>query len=876
MPTQTGLFTHHDLPGICTHGQVPVPGLHPYDTDPLTARQLRSSVADRPDTTFCMHFHSTRQVITGDEITNWLDSTATPDSDPVYANSLHPVDDDTPQRAQDLWLVTVNPNTGEVTADYSGDDHAIWNPLHEVDAHPDGPATITAAARELTDQVIANRATERDLSNRRALADARREIETTAADMLRSTDRDFAHGATSESLDRAYNRARMAQAHVDIHRDDLHHLRSYNHFYQLGFPPPTHPPGHGRLHHPPARPPPARPRPPAPPPTPPPDRLPATGLPPRRRHRRRPLTQPPLPAHRQHYPLSPHTADPTPLRADRPHRPLCTQITDPTSSARGPPAPPSLHASHRPYLLCTRTARTTLSARKSPTPPPLHADRPQARNPSGLLSSQCPAPTAHPAGAHQRRTDPMTTANTTAPDKPRRRPVYFTNIPGDTFDRTMTLAGTRDLALMINGILDRYLAILHRSTPKFSDTELCAIFEALGEHWDPTPANIANLPREVADAFATDLLDTKWNIDATHFRNRLDRTGFHERAALAELSTCYWHLATDDEAPQTTIATLKALFRPDPSQQPTSARPRRIPVHHFPDVPRPSPTNDTDSPADADSPADTDPTPPAPLTDNLDLDHQSPATDPPTPAPAPTASTAPTATTAPSHRPQPSPRTSARHELLPPDRPGVPHRRSTPADTLRSPYRRDTRSHRQLRNPNTQRRHRHHRSHPRHLGHPRPSPHSPTAHQPADQPALAPSSGKPACHPPQITSFHPPRRDPTYPSFPPLPAHRKQPKIRPKSCPQRGHPPYRYYLASITLTTTPLQARLKKPRILASPHRYKAQLWTPGTDHCFFSVTPQIRQPALRPWHSPLQHPNTRRPGPKPPQNPRFGPKHGK
>ena len=209
----------------------------------------------------------------------------------------------------------------------------------------------------------------------------------------------------------------------------------------------------------------------------------------------------------------------------------------------------------------------------------------------------------------------MSTNQTTTTDKkPRRRPLTISTSSGDPFDRTLSLAGDRDPGQMIIGILDRYLAILHRSTPKFSDTELCAIFEALGEHWDPTPANIANLPREVADAFATDLLDTKWNIDATHFRNRLDRTGFHERAALAELSTCYWHLATDDEAPQTTIATLKALFRPDPSQQPTSTRPRRIPVHHFPDVPRPSPAN-------------TDPTPPAPLTDNFDPDHQSPATD---------------------------------------------------------------------------------------------------------------------------------------------------------------------------------------------------------------------------------------------------------
>ena len=213
----------------------------------------------------------------------------------------------------------------------------------------------------------------------------------------------------------------------------------------------------------------------------------------------------------------------------------------------------------------------------------------------------------------------MTTAKAATPAK-RRRPLKITITPGDPFDRAFTLAGDRDLSEVMAGILERYYAILHRSTPKFSDTELCAIFDALGERWDPTPANIHNLPREVGDAITADLLDTKWQLDAGHFRSRLDRTGFHERAALAELSSCYWTLATDDQPPQTTIATIKALFRPDPSQRATSVRPRRIPVHHFADDTDPHSDPDTGGADTSDQHDDADPTTPAQLPADLDID----------------------------------------------------------------------------------------------------------------------------------------------------------------------------------------------------------------------------------------------------------------
>ena len=199
---------------------------------------------------------------------------------------------------------------------------------------------------------------------------------------------------------------------------------------------------------------------------------------------------------------------------------------------------------------------------------------------------------------------------TTTSDKPRRLPLKITITPGDPFDRTFTLAGDQDPVRLLSNILERYYAILHRSTPKFSDTELCAIFEALGERWEP---NARQHPQPRTRSRRRPHRRPPGHQVATgrrtHFRNRLDRTGFHERAALAELASCYWTLATEDQPPQATIATIKQLFRPDPSQRPTSVRPRRIPVHHFAD--NTAPPDNSDNPT---TPTPTTPTTPAPPT----------------------------------------------------------------------------------------------------------------------------------------------------------------------------------------------------------------------------------------------------------------------
>ena len=163
------------------------------------------------------------------------------DNDLVYADFIHPVPEHVRPAPAHHWLVTVNARTGAVSADYTGpDDDHVWSTIHPGTNHPDGPAPITGAAQDLAQQVIKDRSTDRNFSNQLALSIALPETEATAANCLRDPNPDMAHATTTEALDRAYNRARMTLAGININSDELTHLRLYNHFYQLGFSPPTH------------------------------------------------------------------------------------------------------------------------------------------------------------------------------------------------------------------------------------------------------------------------------------------------------------------------------------------------------------------------------------------------------------------------------------------------------------------------------------------------------------------------------------------------------------------------------------------------------------------------------------------------------------
>ena len=193
--------------------------------------------------------------------------------------------------------------------------------------------------------------------------------------------------------------------------------------------------------------------------------------------------------------------------------------------------------------------------------------------------------------------------------RPTRLTANFPRTPESPIDRIIGLYGEQNLVNVITAILDRYLVMLHRATPKFSDRELCVVIDALGYNWDPTPANILNIPREVQTAITADRLDAKWGIDTDKFSSRLDRTSFYERTTLGEITAAYWRMAEPDSRPQDIINQIKRLIRPASSRITPTARPRRISAHLFHQDPPAgsSPSSSGDDDGEGADPEGTDP-----------------------------------------------------------------------------------------------------------------------------------------------------------------------------------------------------------------------------------------------------------------------------
>ena len=153
--------------------------------------------------------------------------------------------------------------------------------------------------------------------------------------------------------------------------------------------------------------------------------------------------------------------------------------------------------------------------------------------------------------------------------------LTFSVQPGGPIARLESIVGEQQLSGTITNMLNRYFALLHRSTPKFTDRELCALFDALGQSYMADPHQVQQLPREISAAISTDRLDAKWSVDAESLRNRLDRTSFPDRLSIAEMSAAYWNLTSEDEFPQVTIHRIKDLIQPAPSTT-AATRTRRI------------------------------------------------------------------------------------------------------------------------------------------------------------------------------------------------------------------------------------------------------------------------------------------------------------
>ena len=242
MPTATGYYTHHDIPGICTFGDTPVPGLHPYDSTTLTSGQLRTRLQEQHPR-WCVHFGSTRTVMDHDEATAW----ASDDDDQLlYVELMHPVNPDAPQRPSDLWLLTVDAQSGELRCDDEPNDR-VWDTENLGNTWGNESHPLWAEAKDVAREIADRRSADRDLSDHRALETALHTVTSGVTQLLQDgwqdgetpkERRDFAIARGTEILDRAYNRARILQAGVKP--GEMESLESYQVFHRMGWMPPTH------------------------------------------------------------------------------------------------------------------------------------------------------------------------------------------------------------------------------------------------------------------------------------------------------------------------------------------------------------------------------------------------------------------------------------------------------------------------------------------------------------------------------------------------------------------------------------------------------------------------------------------------------------
>ena len=243
MTTTTGLHTHFDLPGICTDAPHPVPGLDHMNIPKLTAGDmLRILTAEDAAgaASWCLHYASTRLSYQGTELRQWAESMEP--GCPVYAEHLHPTGRPVWQRPQDLWLLRIDARTGEVSATHEPGDTWAWHHITGGADAPDPAHPLYPQARSAAVEAVITRAGHRSLSDRRALDQARPVAAAAALDYLDAAseyaDRRTAVTRATEALDRAYNRARIARAGVDLDAPEV--PGTYDDFYRMGFPPPTH------------------------------------------------------------------------------------------------------------------------------------------------------------------------------------------------------------------------------------------------------------------------------------------------------------------------------------------------------------------------------------------------------------------------------------------------------------------------------------------------------------------------------------------------------------------------------------------------------------------------------------------------------------
>ena len=203
------------------------------------------------DNTYCVHYSSIREILTSQELED--KTSRYPEGDRIHIEYFHEVPAGTAQNPRNLWLRKMNPDTGEVTITNTAEDPWDTDILLFL---PDGasPVNPDPTLMEIhVAMVVGKRSRERDLSDQDALDRCKEDIQTAITYVLgrieatgTSLDEDTKHrltmaqlqGMPIEMLDRKYNLYRMDNQ--GIYLENHPEYRTYQTFYDMVVPPPTH------------------------------------------------------------------------------------------------------------------------------------------------------------------------------------------------------------------------------------------------------------------------------------------------------------------------------------------------------------------------------------------------------------------------------------------------------------------------------------------------------------------------------------------------------------------------------------------------------------------------------------------------------------
>ena len=126
-----------------------------------------------------------------------------------------------------------------------------------------------------------------------------------------------------------------------------------------------------------------------------------------------------------------------------------------------------------------------------------------------------------------------------------RRAIYISNNDKSSLHRLLEMRGDDTISETMETAVGRYLDLISKNCPDFSDAEWCLVFDALAGLQFDEPSDRAAIGQEVQEAIDIDSLHEKWNVDADEIKEKLTALTYTEKQVVAEMTEMFRTLQTE-------------------------------------------------------------------------------------------------------------------------------------------------------------------------------------------------------------------------------------------------------------------------------------------------------------------------------------------